>query len=69
MIASQVAGANRPYSEPRPRNVAAKHTWRTVINSAPIALLAFDGSGCITFSRWPGLDALGAKPASTSANW
>src|SRR5262249_666595 len=36
---------------------------RTIINSAPIALLAFDASGVLTFEDGQALGAMGVKPA------
>jgi PAS domain S-box-containing protein len=61
MIASQVAGAiARIRAEDSLRRSEAH--LRTIINSAPIALLAVDGQGMITFEDGQALVPMGLKP-------
>lgn len=61
MIASQVAGAiARIRAEDSLRQSEAH--LRTIINSAPIALLATDAAGRITLEDGQGLAAMGIKP-------
>jgi PAS domain S-box-containing protein len=61
MIASQVAGAIARIRAEAAQRRSETHV-RAVINSAPIALLAFDAGGRITFQDGQALSALGAKP-------
>jgi len=62
LIGSQVAAAfARISAEESLRRSEAQ--LRTIINSAPIALLAFDSSGVITFEDGQALEAMGVKPA------
>ena len=61
MIASQVAGAIARIRAETAQRRSEAHV-RTVVNSAPIALLAFDASGVITFEDGQALAAMGAKP-------
>jgi PAS domain S-box-containing protein len=61
MIASQVAGAIARIRAEAAQRRSDAHV-RMVINSAPIALLAFDASGRITFEDGQALTAMGAKP-------
>jgi PAS domain S-box-containing protein len=61
LIASQVAGAiARIRAEESSRRSEAH--LRTIINSAPIALLAADARGTITFEDGQALSAMGVKP-------
>jgi PAS domain S-box-containing protein len=61
MISSQVAGAIARIRAEAAQRRSDAHV-RMVINSAPIALLAFDASGRITFQDGQALAAMGAKP-------
>ncbi|HTL55297.1 MAG TPA: PAS domain S-box protein [Candidatus Limnocylindrales bacterium] len=61
MIASQVAGAIARIRAETAQRRSEAHV-RTVVNSAPIALLAFDANGVITFEDGQALAAMGAKP-------
>jgi PAS domain S-box-containing protein len=61
MIASQVAGAIARIRAEAAQRRSDAHV-RMVINSAPIALLAFDTSGRITFQDGQALTAMGATP-------
>ena len=61
MIGSQVAGAIARIRAEAAQRRSEAHV-RTVINSAPIALLAFDADGRITFQDGQALSAMGARP-------
>ena len=62
MIASQAAGAiARIQAEESLRR--SENQLRTIINSAPIALLATDAKGTITFEDGQALKAMGAEPS------
>ena len=62
LIASQVAAAfARIGAEESLRHSEAR--LRTIINGSPIALLAFDANGVLTFEDGQALGAMGAKPA------
>jgi PAS domain S-box-containing protein len=61
MLASQTAGAiARIQAEESLRH--SETQLRTIINSAPIALLAMDAQGTITFEDGQALKAMGAQP-------
>jgi len=60
MIASQVAGAIARIRAEESQRRSEAHV-RTVINSAPIALLAVDANGLITFEDGEALTAMGLK--------
>jgi len=61
MIATQVAGAIARIRAEEAQRRSEAHV-RTVINSAPIALLAVDANGMITFEDGQALGAMGVKP-------
>jgi PAS domain S-box-containing protein len=61
MIASQVAGAIARIRAEAAQRRSDAHV-RMVVNSAPIALLAFDAAGRITFQDGQALTAMGANP-------
>jgi PAS domain S-box-containing protein len=61
MIASQVAGAIARIRAEELLRQSETHV-RTVVNSAPIALLATDANGTITFEDGQALSAMGARP-------
>jgi PAS domain S-box-containing protein len=61
MIASQVAGAIARIRAEESLRASEMHL-RTIVNSAPIALLAIDARGTITFEDGQALAALGTKP-------
>jgi PAS domain S-box-containing protein len=61
MIASQVAGAIARIRAEESLRRSETHL-RTIVNSAPIALLATDARGIITFEDGQALAAMGARP-------
>jgi PAS domain S-box-containing protein len=61
MIASQVAGAIARIRAEESLRRSETHV-RTVVNSAPIALVATDSKGIITFEDGQALAAMGARP-------
>src|SRR6516225_9707082 len=61
MIASQVAGAIARIRGEESLRRSETHV-RTVVNSAPIALVATDSKGIITFEDGQALAAMGARP-------
>jgi PAS domain S-box-containing protein len=61
MIASQVAGAIARIRAEESMRRSETHL-RTIVNSAPIALLATDAKGTITFEDGQALTAMGARP-------
>jgi PAS domain S-box-containing protein len=61
LIASQVAGAIARIRAEESSRRSEAHV-RTIVNSAPIALLAADASGTITFEDGQALSSMGVKP-------